>query len=77
MVKKILTWIPKNLGAIIGVLQAIVLFVHEVCVLALRILCPLIIGEKDDNTVKMVKSVTDKINGVLEKVKDYLLKVGM
>ena len=74
MIKKILEWIPKNLGALVGIVQAIVLFIHEVCVLALRVLCPIIPSEKDDNIIKKVQEITDKLNGYLQILKNYLVK---
>ena len=77
MIAKLLSWLPKNLGAVIGITQSVLGFVKEVLILAIRVICPLIPGDKDEQIIQKIVSVVDTVNSALEKVKDFLLRVGL
>lgn len=76
MLKKLIAWLPSNLGAVIGILQAIVTFVREVAILFGRFLAPIIPGDIDDVWAKRIADWSDRINEALEKAKDFLLNIG-
>jgi len=75
IVKKGLDWVTNVGGGVIDVLQAVVKFVKGIVTLAVDILCP-IFGDNFDNVVYKVRDVVNVVDKVLEKVKDFLLKVG-
>lgn len=77
IIKKLLTWLPKNLAAVLGIVQSIIKFVKEVATLALDIIAPLIPGDKDDKLIKIVRDFCNSVDGWVEKIKDFLLKVGI
>ena len=76
LLKKLITWLPTNIGAIIGIAQAIVKFVKELCTLFIDIIAPIIPGDGDDKLVKTIRDACNKIDEVLEKIKSFLLGVG-
>ena len=76
LIQKLLTWLPKNISAILGIVQAIIKFGKEVCTLLLDIVAPLIPGNKDDNIIKSIRNVFNSIDGWVEKIKDFLLGMG-
>lgn len=76
LIKKLLQWLPKNIGALIGIAQAIIKFVKEVATLALDLIAPLIPGDGDDKVIKFVRDLCNTIDGWLEKIKTFLLSVG-
>ena len=76
MFKKILAWIPSNVGALVGIVQSIVTFVREVAILFGRLVAPIIPGDIDDVWASRVAGWADKANEALEKVKDFLLNIG-
>ena len=76
MFKKLLAWIPSNIGALIGILQAIVTFLREIAILFGRILAPIIPGDIDDIWARRIADWSDRINELLERVKDFLLNIG-
>ena len=77
MLAKLISWIPKNLGAIIGIIQAVVKFVKEALTLVVDILLPIIPGDKFDDVVDKVREIVNSIDGVLEKIKEWLLSIGI
>lgn len=75
-IKKILKWIPTNLGAILGIVQAVIKFGKEVCTLFIDILAPVIPGTKDDEIVAKVRDFFNLIDEWVETVKGWLLNIG-
>lgn len=73
---KALKWIPKNIGAIMGIAQAVVSFVRELCMLFARIICPIIPGDEDEEIVAKIREIAEKILEFLEKIKNWLLGLG-
>lgn len=76
LLSKLLRWLPTNIGAILGVIQAIIKFVKEIVTLALDIIAPLIPGDKDDKIILWVRDMCNKVDEVVEKIKVFLLSVG-
>ena len=68
---KVLSIVPNTLLGILGVIQAIIKFVKEVCTLAIDILSPVI-----PNVNLVVEWIREKINVIdswVEKIKEFLL----
>jgi len=76
MFKKLLTWLPQNAGALIGIVQAVVTFIREVAILFGRLVAPLIPGDVDDIWAKRIADWSDIANSKLEDVKNFLLSIG-
>ena len=76
MLSKILSWVPKNIGAIIGISQTVLTFVREVCILATRFIVGLIPGDKDDKAVAAVHKFVQKGLDFLDKAKNWFLGRG-
>ena len=70
---KLLKWLPVNITAILGILQAIIKFCKEVCTLLLDIIAPLIPGTGDDTAIAKVRDFFNMLDGWIQKVKDFLL----
>lgn len=76
LLKKLIRFIPTNIGAILGVIQAIIKFVKEIATLAVDIIAPLTPGDKDDKIILWVRDMCNKVDEVVEKIKGFLLKMG-
>ena len=76
MLKKLIQWIPTNLTAILGIAQAIIKFVKEVCTLIVDILGPIIPGESVEDIVKKIRAIFNTIDLWVEKIKSWLLEIG-
>ncbi len=76
LLKKLIAWLPSNLAAILGIIQAVIKFVKEVATLALDIIAPLIPGNNDDVIIGKVRDFCNAVDGWIEKIKDFLLSVG-
>lgn len=72
-VGKFIQYIPKNTGAIVGIVQTVVAFIGEVVMLFGRLICPIIPGDADEAVVAKIKVGVNVVNGVLEKIKNWLL----
>ena len=73
--KKCASWVPKNIGGIIGMVQAIITAIREICIILIRLVCPIIPGNQDEAIIQNIADVCKKINDALEKIKDFFLKV--
>ena len=73
---KLVKWIPKNAGAIVGIVQTVVEFIRELCMLVARIICPIIPGDADEKIVAKIREVAEILLGFLEKAKNWLLGLG-
>ena len=69
MIKKIFKWLPSNIGGIIGVIQAILQAVREICIVLIRLICPIIPGENDEKLIQKIADISETIHGWLEKAK--------
>ena len=70
LIKKLIAYLPKNLGAIIGILQAGVKFAKELAtLLADALFIP-------QSVVDKIRAICNAVDGILEKIKAFLLKVG-
>ena len=76
MLSKLIMWIPKNIGAIFGIVQTFVEFVREVCMLAARTVCGVIPGDADDKAVEWLRLKAQMILDFLEKCKNWFLGLG-
>ena len=73
---KLVKWIPKNFGAVIGIVQTVVSFIRELCMLVARMICPIIPGDADEKIVAGIRRVAETILEILEKLKNWLLGLG-
>lgn len=73
---KLLMYIPKNIGAVIGVVQTVVSGIKELAMVFARFFCGLIPGDADDKVVAWIKKIADIILEFLEKFKNWLLGLG-
>lgn len=73
---KLLKWLPINLAGILGILQAIVKCVKEILTVIVNILFPIIPDGKFEKVVLKVREVINKIDAILQRIKDFLLKMG-
>ena len=76
LLNKLLRWLPTNIGAILGVIQAVIKFVKEIATLALDIIAPLIPGDKDDKIILWVRDMCNKVDEWVEGIKVFFLKIG-
>ena len=73
---KLLKYIPSNIGAVVGIVQTVVTFVREACMLVARLVCPIIPGNADEKLVKKIHDIAQVILDLLEKLKNMLLGLG-
>ena len=74
--KKLVKYVPKNMGAVVGMAQTAVTFAREVCMLAARLVCPIIPGDADEKAVKKIHDGAKVVLDFLEKLKNWLLILG-
>ena len=77
LLKKLIAYLPTNLGALLGILQAVVKFVKEIATLALDLIAPLIPGDGDDKAIQAVRDFCNMIDEWIEKIKVFLLGLGV
>ena len=70
MIKKLLLWLPRNLSAIIGIIQVVIKAIKEILTLAADALF------LPQATIEKIRKIVNAIDGVLQKVRDFLLRVG-
>ena len=75
LIKKLLKWLPVNIGALLGILQAVVKFIKEVATLALDIVAPIIPGDGDDKMIKAIRDICNIVDAWIEKIKTFFLTV--
>lgn len=75
IVKKVLDWLTTDVAGVIGIAQAVVKVVKEVVTACVNLLCP-IFGDKFDDVVYKIRDIVNVADEWLEKIKDFLLKVG-
>ena len=71
---KLIQWIPKNLTAMLGIVQVVIKFGKEVCTLVIDILGPIIPG--DEALVRKIRDIFNALDGWVEKIKSFLLGIG-
>lgn len=74
MIKKLLNWIQVNLLSIFGVIQAILKLIKELCTAIVNLLFPLIPSAKFQKIVLAVRSIVNKADEMVEKLKVFFLK---
>lgn len=72
---KLKSWIPSNIAGILGIAQAILKFIKEVCTLFLNIIAPLIPGDNDTKIVTLVRNLCNQLDNLIEKLKNWLLTI--
>ena len=70
----ILTWLSKNLGAALGIAQAILKLIKEILTLIVDILYPIIPSSKFQAIVDKVRSIVNAVDDWLEKIKGFLVR---
>ena len=73
---KLVKYIPKNIGALLGIVQVAVTCVREVCMLVARLICPIIPGDADEKVVAKISNGAEIVLNLLEKLKNWLLGLG-
>ena len=73
---KLLKFVPKNIGAVVGIVQTVVTFFREALMLFARLICPIWPGDADDIVVKKISDIAKTVLDVLEKLKNWLLGLG-
>ncbi len=80
IIKKLILWIPKNLGGALGIVQAIVRCIREIAIVLVRLICPLLSfgadGKTDDRIIQQVADIAGKIDAGIEVIKNKLLVAG-
>ena len=80
VIKKLILWIPKNIGGILGVAQAIAKAIREIAIVLVRIVCPILSfgedGKTDDRIIKKIADFADWVDKGIEVIKNKLLMVG-
>ena len=71
---KIIQWIALNGASIIAMVQVVVKFVKELLTLVVNVLFPIIPDGKFEQIVLKVREVVNKIDEVIEKLKNKLIK---
>ena len=66
----ILTWLPRNIAGILGLIQAIIKAIKEI----LTILANLAFIPQ--NTIEKIRAVVNKIDEWVENIKGFLLNLG-
>ena len=69
MIAKLLLWLPRNISAIIGILQAIIKAIKEILTLAADALF------LPQAAIEKIRKIVNAVDGVLQKIRDFLLKV--
>ena len=69
--------IPKNIAGILGVIQKAFDVIRELLAFATRVIAPLIPGDRDDKLIAWIDSKFKIIDAGFQKVKDFLLSVGV
>lgn len=72
--KKIIVWIFANGATLLGCLQAIVKAIKELLTGVVNLLSLFMTKEAAEKSVKTVRDIMNKIDDVIEKTKEYLLK---
>ena len=71
---KILTWVMLNGATLLGCLQAVVKAVKELLTGVVNLVSLFLPAEKAEAAVKFVRAALNKIDEVLEMIKDFLVK---
>ena len=71
---KIITWLMVNGATVLGLLQAIVKAVKELLTGVVNLVSLFLPKEKAEAAVKTVRATLNKIDEVIEAVKDFLIK---
>jgi len=77
IIKKLLLWVPKNLVAILGILQVGIKLVKEILTLIVDLLYPVISSEKFEDIVDTIREKVNMVDEWVEKIKDFLLNIGI
>lgn len=77
IIKKLLLWVPKNLVAVLGILQVGIKLVKEILTLIVDLLYPVIPSEKFEDIVDMIREKVNMVDEWVERIKDFLLNIGI
>ena len=69
--------VPKNIAAILGIVQKVIDVIRELIALAIRLIAPLIPGDKDDKIIAKIDEIFKIVDDSFQKLKDFLLSVGV
>ena len=71
---KVLTWVMANGATILGLLQSIVKAVKELLTGVVNLVSIFMSAEKAEAAVKVVRAALNKIDDVIESIKEFLVK---
>ena len=71
---KVITWVMLNGATLLGCLQAVVKAVKELLTGLVNLVSLFIPAEKAEAAVKVVRAALNKVDEVIESIKDFLIK---
>ena len=71
---KVITWVMLNGATLLGCLQAVVKAVKELLTGLVNLVSLFIPAEKAEDAVKVVRAALNKVDEVIESIKDFLIK---
>jgi phage-related protein len=71
---KVITWVMLNGATLLGCLQAVVKAVKELLTGVVNLISLFIPAEKAEAAVKAVRGFLNKVDEVIESIKDFLVK---
>ena len=71
---KVISWIMLNGATLLGLLQAVVKAVKELLTGVVNLVSLFLPEEKAEEAVKAVRAVLNKVDEIIEAVKDFLIK---
>jgi ACT domain-containing protein len=77
MITKILTWIRMNGASVLGSLQLVIKAIKEAATAVVNILSIFMPALAAEKIILKIRSVGEAIDGVIEKIKAWLLAVVM
>lgn len=77
LLARLKSFIPKNIASIFGIVQVIVKFGKEVATLFYNLICPILVipNIDDEKIVAKIRDIFNLVDGWIEKIKVYLLKI--
>lgn len=74
ILQKLLKWIPVNLAGLLGIVQAALKCLKEILTVIVNILFPIIPSKKFKDIVTAVRNIVNKLDEIVQKIKDFFLK---
>ena len=74
---KLLLWLPKIIPGLLGILRALIKLGKEICTLIIDILFPVIPSAHFQTIVLKVRDFFNWLDGMIGKISDFFLKIGV